>query len=319
MVGGQVNLTDAIDGHDRVHAPRRQRVPAERARPATLLVRPRGWHLPERTSWSTASPVAGALMDFGLYVFHNARRLLDRGTGPYFYLPKLETHLEARLWNDVFVHAEDDARPRPRHDPATVLDRDDPAAFEMDEILYELREHSAGLNAGRWDYIFSMIKRFRERPEFVLPDRNEVTMTVPVHARLHRAAGADLPPPRRARDGRHGRVHPQPQGPGGQRARRIAKVRADKEREASDGFDGTWVAHPDFVATALEQFDAVLGDRPNQVDRQRDDVDVGAGELLDVASTPGAITEAGCATTSTSASSTSRRGCAATARRASTA
>ena len=255
-------------------------------------MRPRGWHLTDKHVLVDGAPVAAGLLDAGLHLFHNARRLVAKGSGPYFYLPKMESHLEARLWNDVFVHAQDALGLERGTIRATVLIETLPAAFEMDEILYELREHSAGLNAGRWDYIFSLIKSFRERPEFVLPDRNDVRMTVPFmrayaellvktcHRRGAHAMGgmAALIPSRKDPEANE---------------RAIAAVRADKEREAGAGFDGTWVAHPDVVPTAMACFDAVLGDRPNQVDRRRDDVRVGAAELLDVASTPGAITEAG--------------------------
>ena len=184
---------------------------------ATLLVRPRGWHLPERHLFVDGEPVSGSLFDFGLYMFHSAGRAIARGSGPYFYLPKLESHLEARLWNDVFLHAQD-ALGIPRGTiRATVLIETILAAFEMEEILYELREHSAGLNAGRWDYIFSVIKKFRHRDDFVLPDRSAGDDDRAVHAGVHRAAGEDLPPTRRLRDGRHGRLHPQPARPGGDR------------------------------------------------------------------------------------------------------
>jgi malate synthase len=291
VVEGHVNLADAIDGTIEFTGPdgREYRLGDE---VATLLVRPRGWHLVDKHVLVDGAPIAGGLLDAGLHLFHNASRLLDKGSGPYFYLPKLESHREARLWNDVFVHAQQALGIDRGTIRATVLIETLPAAFEMDEILYELREHSAGLNAGRWDYIFSVIKTFRERPEFVLPDRNDVKMTVPFmraysellvktcHRRGAHAMGgmAALIPSRKDPEANE---------------RAIAAVRADKEREAGAGFDGTWVAHPDVVGTAMEQFDKVLGDRPSQVDRRRDDVQVGAAELLDVASTPGAITEAG--------------------------
>jgi malate synthase len=259
---------------------------------ATLLVRPRGWHLPERHLHVDGEPVSGSLFDFGLYMFHCAKRALARGRGPYFYLPKLESHLEARLWNDVFLHAQD-ALGIPRGTiRATVLIETILAAFEMDEILYELREHSAGLNAGRWDYIFSVIKKFRHRDDFLLPDRSAVTMTVPFmraytellvktcHRRGAFAMGgmAAFIPNRRDPE-----VTKQA----------LAKVREDKAREAGDGFDGTWVAHPDLVETATVEFDAVLGERPNQIERQRPDVSVSAEQLLAVPHTPGEISEAG--------------------------
>jgi malate synthase len=291
VVDGQVNLVDAIEGSIEFTAPdgREYRLGEQTA---TLLVRPRGWHLHDKHVLVDTRPIAGALLDFGLFAFHNARRLLEKGSGPYFYLPKMESHLEARLWNDVFGYTEDRLGIELGSIRATVLIETLPAAFEMDEILYELRDHAAGLNAGRWDYMFSAIKTFRERSEFVLPDRNEVKMTVPFmraytellvktcHRRGTHAMGgmAALIPSRRDPEANE---------------RAIAAVRADKEREAHDGFDGTWVAHPDVVGVAMAEFDAVLGDRPNQIDRQRDDVEVTAAELLDVASTPGGRTEAG--------------------------
>jgi malate synthase len=291
MIQGQINLTQAID-RELGFTSTEGKTYELNEQTATLLVRPRGWHLPERHIEIGGLPVAGALVDFGLYFLRNAKRLLDRGAGPYFYLPKLESHLEARLWNDVFTFAEERVGIDHGTIKATVLIETFPAAFEMDEILYELREHSAGLNAGRWDYIFSVIKTFRERPDFVLPDRAKVTMTVPFmraytellvrtcHRRGAHAMGgmAALIPSRRDPEANE---------------RALAGVRADKEREAGDGFDGTWVAHPDLVPVATEQFDAVLGDRPNQLERQRDDVQVGATELLDVASTPGEVTGEG--------------------------
>jgi malate synthase len=259
---------------------------------ATLLVRPRGWHLPERHLLVDGEPVSGSLFDFGLYMFHSAKRALARGSGPYFYLPKLESHLEARLWNDAFLHAQDALGIPPGTIRATVLIETILAAFEMDEILYELREHSAGLNAGRWDYIFSVIKKFRHRDDFVLPDRSAVTMTVPfmrAYTELlvktcHRRGAFAM--------GGMAAFIPNRRDPEVTEAA-LAKVREDKAREAGDGFDGTWVAHPDLVATATEEFDAVLGQEPNQIGRQRPDVSVGAEQLLAVPETPGEITEAG--------------------------
>jgi malate synthase len=259
---------------------------------ATLLVRPRGWHLPERHVLVDGEPMSGSLFDFGLYMFHSGQRAIARGSGPYFYLPKLESHLEARLWNDAFLHAQD-ALGIPRGTiRATVLIETILAAFEMEEILYELREHSAGLNAGRWDYIFSVIKKFRQREDFVLPDRSAVTMTVPFmraytellvktcHKRGAFAMGgmAAFIPNRRDPEVTENA---------------LAKVHEDKSREAGDGFDGTWVAHPDLVSTAMEEFDRVLGDRPNQIERQRPDVSVTPEQLLAVPETPGEVTEAG--------------------------
>ena len=291
VIDGQTNLRDAIDrtidydGSDGRHY---ELVDS----PATLLVRPRGWHLPERHLLIDSEPASGSLVDFGLYFFHCARRLIERGSGPYFYLPKLESHREARLWNDVFCFAQEAlgiARGTVR---ATVLIETLPAAFEMDEILYELRDHSAGLNAGRWDYMFSAIKCFPDRPEMVLPDRGEVTMTVPFmrayaerlvatcHRRGAHAIGgmAALIPSRRDPEAN---------------ARALAGVRADKEREVAQGYDGTWVAHPDLVPVAREVFERGLAGAPNQLGRQRDDVSVSAGDLLDLAATPGKITENG--------------------------
>ena len=291
MIGGQLTLVEAVARTLRFTSPdgREYRLGPELA---VLMPRPRGWHLPERHILIDGKPASGSLVDFGLYFFHNARRLLEQGSGPYFYLPKLESHLEARLWNDAFNLAQD-ALGIPRGTiRATVLIETITAAFEMEEILYELRDHSAGLNAGRWDYMFSVIKKFRSRPEFVLPDRNSVTMTVPFmraytellvktcHKRGAFAMGgmaAFIP----------SRKDPQVNEVA------LAKVREDKQRESRDGFDGTWVAHPDLVPVARECFDRVLGDRPNQIERQRDDVQVRASDLLNVAATPGQATEAG--------------------------
>jgi malate synthase len=292
QVSGHVNLVDAIDGTISYNSSDGRRY-ALNAETATLLVRPRGWHLDERhLAFDDGQAFAGAFLDFGLFAVHGAPRLHARGLGAYLYLPKMEHHLEARLWEDVLTFSEEALRLPRGTFRATVLIETLPAAFQMDEILYELRDHSYGLNAGRWDYIFSMIKSFRDRPEFVLPDRNDVKMTVPFmssyaqllvktcHARGAFAMGgmAALIPSRTDAEANR---------------RAVDAVRADKEREAGLGFDGTWVAHPDVVAVALEAFDAVLGDRPNQIDRRRDDVQVGAAQLLDAASTPGAITEAG--------------------------
>jgi malate synthase len=291
IVEGQVNLTDAIGGTIEFAGDdgREYKLGDD---VATLLVRPRGWHLVEKHVRVDGEPVAGAFVDAGLYLLRNAKRLLEKGSGPYFYLPKMESHLEARLWAEVFAFVEGELGLDPGTVKTTVLIETLPAAFEMEEILYELRAHSCSLNAGRWDYIFSTIKTFRERPEFVLPDRNDVKMTVPFmraysellvktcHRRGAHAMGgmAALIPSRKDPEANE---------------RAISAVAADKEREAGAGFDGTWVAHPDVVQTAMAEFDEVLGERPNQVERQRDDVDVGAAELLDVAATPGAITEAG--------------------------
>jgi malate synthase len=290
MVEGQVNLADAIRGtieHDE-----KGKHYELGDQPAVLQVRPRGLHLPEAHLQLDGAPIAGAFMDFGLYVHRNFEPLLERGWGPYFYIPKLESEAEAALWRDAFVIAEEALGLDRGTIKATVLIETIPAAFCMDAILYELRDHAAGLNAGRWDYIFSTIKRFRSRPEFVMPDRYEVTMTVPFmkaysdlvvktcHARgAHAMGGMAAVIPSRTDEEANQRA--------------LEAVKSDKEREANDGFDGTWVAHPDSVAVATEAFDAVLGDRPNQADKQRDDVEPSASALLDVSSTPGERTEEG--------------------------
>jgi malate synthase len=287
---GQANLIDAIERTIELETGEKTYRLGDD--PAVLLVRPRGWHLPERHVLVDGEAVSGSLFDFGLYLFHNGRRLLDKGSGPFLYLPKLESHLEARLWNEVFDFTEEELDLLPGSIKATVLIETILAAFEMEEILFELRDHAAGLNAGRWDYIFSIIKKFRERPEFVLPDRAQVTMTVPFmraytellvktcHRRGAHAMGgmAAFVPSRR--DPVVNEIA-------------LAKVREDKQREASDGFDGTWVAHPDLVPVALEEFDAVLGARPNQVERLREEVDVSAGDLLDVRVPDGEVTAEG--------------------------
>ena len=287
---GQANLIDAIERT--IELDTGEKTYRLGDDPAVLLVRPRGWHLPERHVLVDGEALSGSLFDFGLYLFHNGRRLLDQGSGPYLYLPKLESHLEARLWNEVFDFAEEELDLPPGAIKATVLIETILAAFEMEEILFELRDHAAGLNAGRWDYIFSIIKKFRERPEFVLPDRAQVTMTVPFmraytellvktcHRRGAHAMGgmAAFVPSRR--DPEVNEVA-------------LAKVSEDKQREAGDGFDGTWVAHPDLVPVALEEFDAVLGARPNQVERLREEVDVAAADLLDVRVPGGEVTAEG--------------------------
>jgi malate synthase len=291
LVEGQLNLRHAIertityDGSDGSHYELGDD-------PATLLVRPRGWHLPERHLVIDSEPVSGSLFDFGMYFFHCGPPLLARGSAPYLYLPKLESHREARLWNDVFCFAQDAVGVDRGTIKATVLIETLPAAFEMDEILYELREHSAGLNAGRWDYIFSAIKCFPDRPEMVLPDRADVTMTVPFmraytellaatcHRRGAHAMGgmAALIPSRRDEQAN---------------TKALDAVRADKQREVEQGYDGTWVAHPDLVGVAREVFQRGLEGAANQLGRQRDDVRVDAADLVDLASTPGEITEAG--------------------------
>ncbi|GAA3358018.1 malate synthase A [Streptomyces antimycoticus] len=286
VIGGQLNLIDAYERRIDFTSPEGK---SYALRPddvlATVVTRPRGWHLDERhLRAADGRPVPGALVDFGLYFFHNARRLLAQGKGPYFYLPKTESHLEARLWNDVFVFAQDHLSLPQGTIRATVLIETITAAYEMDEILYELRDHASGLNAGRWDYLFSIVKNFRDGgPGFVLPDRNAVTMTAPFmraytellvrtcHKRGAHAIGgmAAFIPSRRDPE---------------VNAVAFDKVKADKDREASDGFDGSWVAHPDLVPVARASFDAVLGDRPHQKDRLREDVRVTAAELIDVAS-----------------------------------
>ncbi len=289
VVAGQLAVQEAVRGALTFEAPDRAYRLGERT--ATLLVRPRGWHLEERHLLVDGRPVSASLFDAGLFLFHDAAATLARGSGPYLYLPKLESHLEARLWNNVFVHAQA-AIGIPRGSVrATVLIETILAAFEMDEILFELREHVAGLNAGRWDYIFSLIKRFRELPAFVLPDRGQVTMGVPFmraytrllvatcHRRGAHAIGgmSAFIPNRREPD---------------VTANALARVREDKQREARDGFDGTWVAHPDLVPVAAEIFDRVLGDRPNQKEAPGAN-NVEAAALLDVRVPGGRVTEAG--------------------------
>ncbi|MFF1647467.1 malate synthase A [Streptomyces sp. NPDC058240] len=282
VVLGQLNLIDAYTRNIDFTDPRSGKSyalkPADEL--ATVVTRPRGWHLNERHLQLDGTPVPGALVDFGLYFFHNAQRLIDLGKGPYFYLPKTESHLEARLWNDIFVFAQDYVGIPQGTVRATVLIETITAAYEMEEILYELRDHASGLNAGRWDYLFSIVKNFRDGgAKFVLPDRNAVTMTAPFmraytellvrtcHKRGAHAIGgmAAFIPSRR--DAEVNKVA-------------FEKVKADKDREAHDGFDGSWVAHPDLVPIAMASFDAVLGEKPNQKDRLREDVSVAAGDLI---------------------------------------
>ena len=294
VISGQVNLADAVRKKVELHTPegKSYTLRDDIAHPA-IVMRPRGWHLDERGIEIDGRRAVGALVDFGLYFFHNAAELLRRGSGPYFYLPKMESHLEARLWNDVFTHAEQALGIEHGSVRATVLIETIPAAFEMEEILYELREHASGLNAGRWDYLFSVIKVFRESGEkFVLPDRNTVGMTAPFmraytellvrtcHKRGAFAIGgmAAFIPNRRDPEVTE---------------KALAKVHDDKRREASDGFDGSWVAHPDLVSICQEEFDNVLGDKPNQVDRKREDVSISADDLLKVDATEGEATAAG--------------------------
>jgi malate synthase len=289
IVAGQQNLIEAVRGTISLETSEKSYRLNDEV--ATLIVRPRGWHLVERHVLVDGEPVSASLFDFGLAFFHNAREQLERGTGPYFYLPKLESHLEARLWNSAFELAQDELGVPRGSISATVLIETILAAFEMDEILYELRQHSPALNAGRWDYIFSAIKKLRARGD-VLPDRAQVTMTVPLmraytqllvatcHRRGAHAIGgmAAFIPSRR---------DPQVNETA------LAKVREDKVRESGDGFDGTWVAHPDLVPVATEVFDSVLGEPPNQVDRLRDDVSVTPAELLDLHVPGGEVTEEG--------------------------
>lgn len=288
MIQGQVNLRDAInrtityDSPDGKHYQLNEKV-------ATLFVRPRGWHLEEKHVLFDGKPISASLFDFGLYFFHNAKQLIANGSGPYFYLPKLESHLEARLWNDVFIFSQRELGIPLGTIKATVLIETIFAAFEMDEILYELREHSAGLNCGRWDYIFSFIKKFRNKPDFILPDRSVITMTVPFmrsysllaiktsHRRNAHAIGgmaANIP----VKD--NSQINEDA----------FAKVRIDKEREARDGHDGTWVAHPGLVPVALEVFNHFMP-QPNQIEKKLEDIQITAEDLLQVPE--GHITEQG--------------------------
>jgi malate synthase len=293
MLAGQANLRASLDGSLSFTNPDGKQYRLNDTDLATIVVRPRGWHLPEKHVLVDGEPVSGGLFDFALYLVHCGQAQIDRGQGPYYYLPKIESHEEARLWNDAFVYAQQ-ALGIPRGTVrATVLIETYPAAFEMEEILYELREHSAGLNAGRWDYLFSVIKKFRSRGhDYLLPDRNAVTMTAPFmraytellvrtcHKRGAHAIGgmaAQIPSRRDAEANE----------------KALAKVREDKTREAGDGFDGSWVAHPDLVPVCREVFDGVLGDRPNQLDRLREEVSVSADDLLSVDKTPGEMTETG--------------------------
>ena len=291
LIDGQVNLTDAIertiefrqdDGRDYTL----------NEKTAVMPVRPRGWHLPEKHVLVDGQPMSGSLFDFGVYFHRNAQRLLDRGSGPYFYLPKMESHLEARLWNDVFVYSQEQLGIPQGSVKATVLIETLPAAFEMDEILFELKDHSAGLNAGRWDYIFSCIKKLRNRADKVLPDRAQVTMTAPFMRNYTELLVATCHKRGAFAMGGMAAFIPSRRNPE-VNAQALARVREDKERESRDGFDGTWVAHPDLVPVALEAFDAVLGERPNQLEKQRPDVRVSAEQLLDF-QVPGAeVTENG--------------------------
>ena len=292
VVGGQLNLLDAITRRIDFSTDAKSYALKPDEELATIVVRPRGWHLPEKHIQVDGEPVSGSLVDFALYFAACAELQLARGQGPYFYLPKMESHLEARLWNDVFVTAQDTIGIPRGTIRATVLIETYPAAFEMEEILYELRDHSAGLNAGRWDYMFSVIKTHRTRgKDFQLPDRNSVTMTVPFMR-----AYTELLVRTCHKRGAHaigGMAAFIPSKDPAVNEQAFAKVEADKTREAGDGFDGSWVAHPGMVETCRTVFDSVLGDKPNQVDKLREDVAVTADQLLDVASTPGEVTEAG--------------------------
>jgi malate synthase len=294
VVDAILNLRDAARGTLSFTSPEGKEYRLRTDAPlAVVVARPRGWHMEESHVLLDGEPAVGALVDFGLHFFHIAKQLLENGHGPYYYLPKMESHLEARLWNDVFVFAQDFLGIPQGTIKATVLIETIPAAFEMDEILYELRDHAAGLNAGRWDYLFSIIKYFRDAgADFVLPDRATVAMTAPfmraytellVKTCHHRGAFAM---------GGMAAVIPNRREPE-VTAQAFEKVRADKTREANDGFDGSWVAHPDLVPVCREVFDSVLGERPNQLDKQRPEVHVTADQLLDIASADGTVTEAG--------------------------
>ncbi|MCC6499078.1 MAG: malate synthase A [Anaerolineales bacterium] len=291
MVQGHVNLRDAIERIISFKNPDGKEYKLNE-RTAVLFVRPRGWHLEEKHALVDEKPMSASLFDFGLHFFHNARRLIENGSGPYFYLPKLESHLEARLWNDVFNFAQDSLSIPRGTIKVTVLIETLLAAFEMDEILYELRDHIVALNAGRWDYIFSVIKKFRRQPGFLLPDRAQIAMTVPFmraytellvktchHRGAHAMGGMSAFIPNR-KDAQVNEAA-------------LAKVREDKVRESSDGFDGTWVAHPDLVPVAAEVFERALNGKPHQKERMREDVRTTAEDLLNF-QIPGAqITEAG--------------------------
>lgn len=295
VIDGQINMRDAVrrqielDTGDKLYRLR------DDADLATIVVRPRGLHLDEKHVRLGSEPVAGALVDFGLFVFHNAKELIERGAGPYFYLPKLEHHLEARWWNDVFDHTEKVLGIEPGTIRATVLIETFPAAFQMEEILYELRTHAAGLNAGRWDYIFSAIKKHADDPAFVLPDRSDVTMTVPFMR-----AYTELLVRTCHKRGAHaigGMAAALPSKDPQETAAAMAKITADKQREAGDGFDGSWVAHPSMVETCKQvfskAFDASGTGEPHQLARLREDVRVTAQDLLSIPATPGTITPEG--------------------------
>ena len=298
VIEGQLTLFDQVRGQLSFTSPEGKKYEITNESLPTIVMRPRGWHLVEKhiTFIDRANrrmKSSGSLIDFGLYFFHNAKKLIENGTGPYFYLAKLESHKEARLWNDIFTFAEERLGIEYGTVRATVLIETIQAGFEMEEILYELRDHCAGLNAGRWDYIFSIIKTFRARgSRFVFPDRKQITMTVPfmraytelLVATCHRRGAFAI--------GGMSAFIPNRRDPA-VTEQALAQVAADKKREATDGFDGSWVAHPDLIPTAQAEFDKVLGDRPNQLERTRPEVNVSAADLLDVASVGGQITEAG--------------------------
>lgn len=298
VIGGQLSLFDAIRNQLRFTSPEGKVYEVTAEQTPTIVMRPRGWHLAEKNllhvhESGISHPLSGSLVDFGLYAFHNAKKLIEQGKGPYFYIAKIENHLEARLWNEIFTFTENYLGLDHGVIRATVLIETITAAFEMDEILFELKDHCAGLNAGRWDYVFSIIKNYRGRGQrFVMPDRDQILMTLPFmraytellvktcHSRgAHAIGGMSAFIPNR----RDPEVT----------EKAFQKVAADKKREATDGFDGTWVAHPDLIATARAEFDAVLQGRPNQLERQRPEVSVSAKELVDIASAAGDISTAG--------------------------
>jgi len=291
VLAGQANLMDAVRRTLTLTAPDGRHY-ALNERTATLLVRPRGWHLVEKHVRVDGQSISASLFDFGLYLFHNAHELVARGSGPYFYLPKLEGRQEARLWNEVFNQAQDTLDLPRGTIRATVLIETIPAAFEMDEILFELRPHAAGLNAGRWDYIFSLIKKLRQRPEALLPDRGQVSMTVPfMRAYTERLVATCHRRGAHAIGGMAAFIPSRKDAAVTEQA--LAKVREDKLRESADGFDGTWVAHPDLVPVARAVFDAALGERPHQKAKRLDDVAVSAEQLQAITVPGGAISEGG--------------------------
>jgi malate synthase len=291
VVDGQQNLYDAIRRTITLETEKKTYELNGGPYP-TIVMRPRGWHLDERHLPVDGEPAVGALVDFGLYFFHNAKELLERGSGPYFYLPKMESHKEAALWNDVFTHAQETLGIPVGTIRATVLIETIPAAFEMEEILHALRPHISGLNAGRWDYLFSIIKYFRDNPNMILPDRAAVTMTAPFMRAYSELLVSTCHKRGAFAMGGMAAFIPSRRDPAVNEVA-LTKVREDKEREAGDGFDGSWVAHPDLVPVCKGIFDRVLGDKPNQLDKKRPDVAVDATDLLHVAGTGGAVTRTG--------------------------